>query len=33
MIYSWGPPTAPGYCVHTFGQQPATGCQNIHALP
>jgi hypothetical protein len=31
--YSWGPPTAQGYCVHTYGQPPAAGCQNIHALP
>jgi len=31
--YGWGPPGEQGYCVHTYGQPPATGCKNIHALP
>ncbi|HZU39955.1 MAG TPA: hypothetical protein VE992_02830 [Solirubrobacteraceae bacterium] len=31
--YGWGPPSAQGYCIHTFGQPPAAGCRNIHALP
>ncbi len=31
--YSWGPPDALGYCVHTYGQPPAPGCKNIHSLP
>lgn len=31
--YGWGPPDAPGYCVHTHGEKPAEGCQNIHSLP
>ncbi len=31
--FSWGPPGAEGYCVHTYGLRPAAGCRNIHALP
>jgi hypothetical protein len=31
--YSWGPPTAQSYCVHTHGLAPFAGCKNIHSLP
>lgn len=31
--YSWGPPDAEGYCIHTGGLTPPASCKNIHALP